>query len=356
MQHSVAILVLGMLGGMGQASSEGSTTVIQLATVPEAVFKIRDPGRAGTESWYFNLVVADAQDRDEIRPLNAVVEVFARETLREKKVLPGSTLELMLQTSYRVTSETDELSLRRRFSLDEVFDFRLEFCSKPLTWEADRVRITLTLDVTDSKSVTKTLEVPLRVYSQRTRLIFPLRGPAIVSQGQINNSGHSGHANQFAIDVMGLNSQFGPMDYSKEGNAEFAGWGREIVAPADGKVVYARNDVPDNPPDVNPRRVYSKAREPLLAIAGNCIIIDHGSGEFSVLMHMQRGSVTAQVGTKVRQGQTIGRMGRSGDAFDVHLHYQLQDGPELFRANSLPVEFGNLKGIDLVRGAYIEAY
>ena len=29
--------------------------------------------------------------------------------------------------------------------------------------------------------------------------------------------------------------------------ADFCTWGREVIAPADGVVVYARNDVPDQP-------------------------------------------------------------------------------------------------------------
>ncbi len=352
--HGVAILVFGLMLGIGQSSRAQSASDIQLSTVPETVFKIRDPARAGTESWYFNLVVADAKERDGIRLLNAEVEVFAGETLREKKVLPGSTLELMRRTSYLITPETDALSLKRRFSLDEVFDLRLEFPTKPLTWEVDRVRITLALEVPASGTVTKTLDVPLQVYSQRTRLIFPIRGPAIISQGQINNFGHSGHANQFAIDVLSLNAEYGPMISGEQGNAVFAGWGREVIAPADGKVVYARNDVPDNPLNGNPRDEHSKVPEPLLAIAGNCVIIDHGNDEFSALMHLQQGSVTVEVGTMVQQGHAIGSIGNSGDSFGVHLHYQLQDSPELFRAGSLPVEFENLQGIDLVRGVYFE--
>jgi len=94
--------------------------------------------------------------------------------------------------------------------------------------------------------------------------------------------------------------------------------------------------------------------EPLLAIAGNCVIIDHGNAEFSALMHLQHGSVTVEVGSTVRQGQVIARLGNSGHAFGAHLHYQLQDGPALFRANSLPVKFDNLEGVELARGVYFE--
>ena len=179
----------------------------------------------------------------------------------ETIVLPEATLEQMKLTSYRVTPETDSLSTRRAFPLEEAFDFRLAFVGKPTAWKADRVRIRLTLEIPDSGPVTKSLDVPIRTFSQKTRLVFPLRGPAIVTQGRINNAGHSGHANQFALDVMGLNAEYGPMVNGPADNTQYAGWGREIIAPAGGMVVYARNDVPDNPPDVNlARGVYFDAQ------------------------------------------------------------------------------------------------
>lgn len=356
MRRGLVFVTISMvLAGIRAAGAAEPASDVQLSTVPNSVYKIRDSGRGGTESWYFNLVVADAQGREGIRPLRAELEVFAGATLRETISLPEATLELMQETSYRVTPETDPLSLRRRFSLDEVFDLRLGFVAKPVTWEADRVRITLTLDVPGPKNAIKTLDVRIGTRSQKTKLVFPMQGPGIVTQGQVNNFGHSGHSNQFAIDVMGLDAEYGPMVNGGQGNAGFAGWGRDVIAPANGRVVYARNDVPDNPPDGgDPQAVYSKVSEPLLAIAGNCVIIDHGNEEFSVLMHLQQGSVTVEVGKMVRQGQVIARLGNSGDAFGAHLHYQLQDGPALFRANSLPVQFDNLAGVDLARGVYVE--
>ena len=63
---------------------------------------------------------------------------------------------------------------------------------------------------------------------------------------------------------------------------------------------------------------------------GNCVIIDHGNSEYSVVAHMQQGSVTVKVGERVAAGQVIGKLGNSGDSFGPHLHYQLQSGPQLF--------------------------
>lgn len=327
---------------------------VSISTVPSVVYRNPDGGHGDTESWFFNLLVTDGERRTTISPIDLVSEIYRGSTLLERRQMPASTLASLRSRSFTVTDDTPPLSLHRRFSLDEIFDLPLAFRGIAREWSADRVRLTLTLEVPSGESSDLTLDVPIRSFEQKTDLIFPLRGPAIVTQGPMSNFGHSGHANRFAIDVMGLDARYGPMASDANANSAFAGWGREVVAPANGKVVYARNDVPDNPPGSDPEATYSKVHDPILAIGGNCVVIDHGNGEFSALMHMRQGSVAVAVGQAVQTGQTIGRMGSSGDSYAVHLHYQLQDGPELFRANSLPVRFSNLPGAELVRGNYLD--
>jgi murein DD-endopeptidase MepM/ murein hydrolase activator NlpD len=117
-------------------------------------------------------------------------------------------------------------------------------------------------------------------------------------------------------------------------------------------VTYARNDVPDNPQQGKDPGLYTALHDPIMAHAGNCIVIDHGNSEYSVMMHMQQGSVTVKAGDRVTAGQVVGKLGNSGNSFGPHLHYQLQSGPELFKAQSLPFKF---QGIDapLSRGRFL---
>ena len=90
-----------------------------------------------------------------------------------------------------------------------------------------------------------------------------------------------------------------------------------------------------------------------MAFMGNCVIIDHGNAEYSVLAHMQEGSVMVKAGERVAAGQVIGKLGNSGDAFGPHLHYQLQSGPQLFHDQGLPFRFQN---VDVPhRGTYFDA-
>jgi biotin carboxyl carrier protein len=202
------------------------------------------------------------------------------------------------------------------------------------------------------------LSIPIQYYQQKTSLIFPFRGRGIVGQDWVTNGGHgSGYGSDFAIDVDGLDRNYAPQKNDADENASDAGWGREIFAPAAGTVTYACNDVPDNPhpgnrPDIN---WYTALHDPVMAYYGNCVILDHGNSEYSVMAHMQQGSVRVKVGDRVAAGQVIGRLGNSGDASGPHLHYQLQSGPQLFHDESLPFRFQNIDVPQLSRGTYFEA-
>lgn len=59
------------------------------------------------------------------------------------------------------------------------------------------------------------------------------------------------------------------------------------------------------------------------ANAGNVIQINHGNGYFTTHLHLQSRSVS--VGTTVTQGQTIGRVGKTGPTSNghPHLHFEL---------------------------------
>jgi murein DD-endopeptidase MepM/ murein hydrolase activator NlpD len=119
-------------------------------------------------------------------------------------------------------------------------------------------------------------------------------------------------------------------------------------------VTYARNDVPDQPPShAVDENTFHDLPEPVWAGMGNTVVIDHGTGEYSVLCHMQQGSVQVSRGDRVGRGQVIGRLGNSGNSFGPHLHYHLQAGEVIFGCDPLPVRFKNIDGAELSRGTYI---
>ena len=106
-------------------------------------------------------------------------------------------------------------------------------------------------------------------------------------------------------------------------NEDWYSFGAPIVSPRAGTVVAAESNVPDN---LRGKSLFDpKALDSdLMALFGNRIVIDHGDGQFSLLAHLQRGSVAVRVGDRVKAGQVIAKAGASGDAYIPHLHYELR--------------------------------
>ncbi|MBF9036608.1 peptidoglycan DD-metalloendopeptidase family protein [Rhodobacterales bacterium HKCCE2091] len=127
-----------------------------------------------------------------------------------------------------------------------------------------------------------------------------------------------------AVEIDGARFAGDPAD-----QANYHCWGRPILAPADGTVVRAVNDLPDQAIGATDRA------NP----AGNHVVIDFGEGEFGFLAHMQEGSVGVVEGEAVTRGQQIGVCGNSGNTSEPHLHFHLQTTPDLGTGVGLPAQF-----------------
>jgi hypothetical protein len=168
--------------------------------------------------------------------------------LDDKQELVTPELEKTTQTSYRVLPETPVASARRNFLLDEAFDLRMSF-TRPKKLAVDRTRVKLTVANSTGGTQETSVDVPVAVYQQKTALIFPFRGPGLVMQGWINDGGHAGYANQFAIDVLGLDDNYAPQVNDKDENASYAGWDRKSSCPGGGYGRLCPNDVTNKPKD-----------------------------------------------------------------------------------------------------------
>lgn len=173
-------------------------------------------------------------------------------------------------------------------------------------------------------------------YRQRVRYRLPITGCWTVYNGGITpETSHSWQLadQRYAYDLLvtddeGRNSRVDPPRRPEDCYA----WGRPVVAPADGVVVAVRDGHRDCPwvGMVDPF-----AWDPL----GNMVVIRHAEGEYSLLAHLQRGSVCVRPGERVEAGQVVGRCGNSGHSTEPHLHVQIQDRPRFLLAASLPVQF-----------------
>ena len=349
------LVMSGCLVGVQRSRAQGPDFRPQV--VPAIIYKVDDPGGSRTSSFVFDIAVICSADC-ELTPTSARVELSGAGNIVERQDWTTEMLAKIKRTSFRIEPNTPLMAPVRAINLPEAFELRFYF-RQPQALAIDSV--TLRLTVADAKGgrAEHTLGIPIRYYRQKTTLNFPIRGHAIIGQDYVTNGGHGGHgesSNEFGLDIDGLDQNDGELSDANE-NAADAGWGREILAPAAGIVVYVRNDVPNGPhygeePDSD---YYKPLHDPVMAYAGNCVIIDHGNSEYSVMMHMQPGSVTVKVGDRVATGQVMGKLGSSGDAVGPHLHYQLQSSPKLFRDQSLPVRFQNMDVPTLSRGHYFVA-
>jgi hypothetical protein len=168
-------------------------------------------------------------------------------------------------------------------------------------------------------------------YQTKTPLALPFDGEWWVFWGgrTAQQNYHVASRDQrFATDLVAMrngNTYHGTGDT----NRDYYCWGESIFAPAAGRVVWLSKGVRDNRPgQLNPE-------EPL----GNGLVLDHGNGEFSVLAHFQRRSLTVALDDEVAQGALLGRCGNSGNSSEPHLHYHLQDGPTPLRGDGFPAFF-----------------
>ncbi|GGA54261.1 M23 family metallopeptidase [Pelagibacterium lentulum] len=106
-------------------------------------------------------------------------------------------------------------------------------------------------------------------------------------------------------------------------------WGAEILAPADGRVIAAVGDLPDQ------LIGETDAQNP----AGNHVILELAENEYAFLVHLQAGSLRVREGDTVSQGDVLGLCGNSGNTSEPHLHFHLQTTPDLMNGEGLPAQF-----------------
>ena len=123
-------------------------------------------------------------------------------------------------------------------------------------------------------------------------------------------------------------------------------YGQRILAPGDGEVVWQRDSLPDQPIGSTDAK----------NAVGNGVIIDHGTGEYSLLAHLQPHSLKVHLGQKLKVGDWVGLCGNSGNTSEPHLHYHLQSGPRPLESEGYPAFFNDLVIDDqpVVRGEIVK--
>ncbi len=133
---------------------------------------------------------------------------------------------------------------------------------------------------------------------------------AVIGAARARSTGAAGWRQNFVWPLKGaIGGRFGAQRIyqgkpgSYHGGLDIAGAeGTPFAAPADGVVVLA-------------------ASAPF-TLEGNLLIVDHGAGLSSAFLHASR--LAVREGDRVRQGQLVGWVGKTGRASGPHLHWALK--------------------------------
>jgi murein DD-endopeptidase MepM/ murein hydrolase activator NlpD len=200
------------------------------------------------------------------------------------------------------------------------------------------------------------VDVKPRVFQSKTSLSLPLRGEVFVHDGHDLTAHHrrlditggmtthfgiTGNFMRHAHDFVVTDAQGRLFRGDGARPGDWFGYGAPVLATGDGVVIAATDGMRDNVKGGPPPFTQEQIMANLKLFLGNHVVIDHGNGEYSLFAHLKQGSVRVKPGQRIAAGAQVGEMGMSGDAFLVHLHYQLQSGPDF--EEGLPAYFRNVR-------------
>jgi hypothetical protein len=192
---------------------------------------------------------------------------------------------------------------------------------------------------------------------------FPLRGVWISPNTpgkKIPSHGIDKYGETYAYDFVGV-SQSEKIDkfYHVSALSYFIngvpldqcyGWGSEIYAPFDGKIVKVEDGVIERNPVMLKNdlkymkeitRLFQNGEAKYCEVAGNYIIIQYSENVFALFAHLKSNSICVKEGENVKIGQLLGRVGHSENSTAPHLHFQLMDNIDPRISNGIPCSFSN---------------
>lgn len=154
--------------------------------------------------------------------------------------------------------------------------------------------------------------------------ITPHRGAVMTVNGRVRVP------QRFAIDWMQIDENNRAFSGDAASLANWPFYGTPVYSVAEGVVVNLYDEADEQVPG-----------EPVTGIVpanigGNMIVVDIGDGAYAFYGHLQRGSLKAKLGDRVKAGQVLGLLGNTGNSAAPHLHFHLMDGPSPLNANGLP--------------------
>ncbi len=203
--------------------------------------------------------------------------------------------------------------------------------------------------------------VPVRIYKSPIDYHFPLKGAWLEASLPIMQSHHRFiPPNEFAVDFFKVDANGETVHDGTADPAHWYAYGEPVLAAADGEVVRATGDRvqdrsflvqrPGETAEQRGNRVGRTMQERAMSdvpasLEGNVVVIRHevgGTVEYSSYAHLKTGSLKVKTGDHVKQGDQIAEVGDTGDTPVVHLHFQVNAGPDPFLSQSLPFRLSGM--------------
>jgi len=251
-------------------------------------------------------------------PLIGILQPFDRQTPADgtsdrRRLAPGSTVIVFMS-----------LALDRRAHVPDKLLNRV-----------------VTSDFTDEGTAIETHHTNLRVLGP------PLEGAAWLAADGPGNDEDNHHrrgvlvlagrpviSRRYAIDWKRVENSTSYSGDSQDKGSYFS-YGKSVLAVADGRVVTARDGLPDNVPG-HGEEFHPAIPLTMETVPGNTITLDIGGGQFVYFCHLRPGSLRVTIGDHVRRGQILARVGVSGDAREPHLHIEVTTDAHFAAGEGVP--------------------
>lgn len=191
--------------------------------------------------------------------------------------------------------------------------------------------------VTDPMKIKKTAPIVVSAPLQGDNWLAG-NAPSNTSAHRMANfvvNGHDYFAQRYAIDFIRMGKNGMSFEGDEKNNHSYYAYGQKILAVADGTVIEAIDNIPENIPHTDQRAVSMNVD----TIGGNHIVIDLKNGYYAFYAHLIPGSLTVKKGAEVHRGEVLGLVGNSGNSTEPHLHFHIVDKPSFIGANGIPYAF-----------------
>lgn len=218
----------------------------------------------------------------------------------------------------------------------------------------DRVRITARGVTASGEVQTATHELSVMPPDEARTYAMPLEGSWYMRGVPLVTSHHRFvPATEYALDFFRMDAEGRIFDGDRADPTTYFGYGATVYAMAPGRVVRVINDSVEDLAFRIPRegesreafdeRISAHYREDveaqaLAAVTGNLVVIEQDDGYFAAYGHLAESSVLVEVGQRVETGTPLAAVGGTGEGGVVHLHVQLNEGPEPLFSLGVPFQ------------------